>query len=59
MKKFIKVVLIIVMLVGIAISLFNFMSVEIKAVGKGTWALEPDGRWICKGDGPGCDVLVK
>ncbi|MCK5058210.1 MAG: hypothetical protein KAT34_16275 [Candidatus Aminicenantes bacterium] len=55
MKKCFKFFIIAVILLGIVFSFSNFMSVEIEAFGgRGTWVLESDSSWICKGDGFDC-----
>lgn len=58
-EKLIKILLVLFMILGIIFAISNFSSSNIQAGGKGTWVLEPDGTWICKGDGPGCDEPVK
>jgi hypothetical protein len=57
MKKGIKIILIAIMVLGIAVSIANFISLELKASSeKGLW-VEVGGDWECKGDGDECDIV--
>jgi len=60
MKKIIKIIMVILMLMGIGFSIFNFLSVEIKAGGggipiKGAWVYSA-GQYRCMGDGTDCTI---
>lgn len=56
-RRFIKLFLISVVLLGIIFFISNFISSEIEAGGgRGTWCLESDNSWICKGDGNDCTI---
>ena len=53
-KVFLSFFAILVILVGIV-----FLTSEVEAGGgRGTWAMEPDGSWICKGDGYDCKPSI-
>lgn len=54
MKKFFKILLVIIMLIGVFVSIANFMSVEINAVVKPIRGVWSDG--VCVGDGSICDM---
>jgi hypothetical protein len=58
MRKIIKIVMILMMLLGIAFSISNFISVELKAdVLRGIEWTWPDGSVDCVGFGIQCDLL--
>jgi hypothetical protein len=56
MKKGIKIILIAIIILGIAVSITNFNSMELNASSeKGDWVYV-SGDWECKGDGNECDI---
>ncbi len=58
MKKYIKIVLILIMILGIAFSISNFLSVELTAGEKtGTWVYR-NGVRECMGIGSDCDPFA-
>ncbi|MFC2140817.1 hypothetical protein ACFLQP_00790 [Acidobacteriota bacterium] len=55
-KKVIKTILIVLMILGIAVSISNFISLEVKAKGdRGVW-VDLGGVVECTGDGNQCDL---
>ena len=56
-KKILKIAMILIMLVGIAFSITNFLSVESKAEGstRGAWVYVND-TYRCMGDGNECEI---
>ena len=58
MKKVIKITLVLIMVLGIAFSLTNFISLDLKAGGKtGTWVYK-NGVRECMGIGNECDPFA-
>jgi hypothetical protein len=58
MKKILKIVLIVIMILGIAFSIFNFVSIKTEALNssdRGAWVIV-NGNWECGGDGNECDI---
>jgi uncharacterized protein YxeA len=59
MKKILKILMIVSMIIGVAFSISNFISIETKASPtskNGAW-VEVNGTWECAGDGSECDPL--
>ena len=58
MKKTFKIIMVVIMLLGIAFSISNFTSMELKANGlRGMWDYD-DGKEVCMGDGDECDIFT-
>ncbi len=58
LKKVIKIMMVLIMIVGIAFSLSNFISIELKAAEKtGTWVYK-NGVKECMGIGNECDPFA-
>ncbi|HLP44373.1 MAG TPA: hypothetical protein VK469_00395 [Candidatus Kapabacteria bacterium] len=58
MKKFAKIMMILVMLLSVGFSIFNFLSIESKAVTnplKAAWVYSA-GEFRCMGDGNDCTI---
>ncbi|MCX6578924.1 MAG: hypothetical protein NT166_01915 [Candidatus Aminicenantes bacterium] len=58
MKRFTRIMLIVIMFSGICFSVFNFLSVETKAVGfpiRGALVYSA-GQYRCMGDGADCTI---
>ncbi len=57
MKKYLKIIMVVIMLAGIYFSISNFLSVELKASGglRGSWEDWPEGS-VCMGSGDECGI---
>lgn len=59
MKKILKIVSIVVMILGIAFSIYNCVSIKPEALNppskRGAWEIV-NGHWECAGDGNECDI---
>lgn len=56
--RIIKIILIVIMLMGVAFSISNFISIELNAGAKtSTWVYK-NGTWVCMGFGDACDPFA-
>ena len=55
MKKVLKVIMVVIMLLGIAFSLSNFISMELKAAARHEQGIDYDGK--CIDFGYDCDLI--
>jgi hypothetical protein len=58
MKKALKILMVVIMILGIAFSVTNFISLQLKAAGmKGIWVYD-FGTKTCEGLGNECDITI-